>query len=113
MFLNGGMILPPFSTWWTITASAGFSWSRFGPTVPVESAALRVWHPEQPALPVKTALPATGSPCAFAGGAGVAAAVVVVDAAGAGAAPYASFGSLPNTSTAASIGRKNTAHTVT
>src|SRR5947209_4193856 len=32
--------------------------SRFGPTVPVAAAAASVWHPLQPAAPVKTVLPA-------------------------------------------------------
>src|SRR5262249_39206397 len=36
--------------------------SRFGPTVPVAPAAASVWQPAQPAVPVKTVLPAAGSP---------------------------------------------------
>ena len=59
--LNAGIGPPPTLTWWMIVARAGFSWSRFGPTVPVAFAAFSVWQPLQPAL-AKTALPATGSP---------------------------------------------------
>ena len=40
--LNGGITAPPFVTWVWIRASAGFSWSRFGPTVPVEPASFSV-----------------------------------------------------------------------
>src|SRR5690348_3304240 len=46
------MIVPPFVTWWTTMAIAGLSWSRFGPTVPVEPAAARVWQLEQFALKI-------------------------------------------------------------
>ena len=70
--LERGIGPPPFSTWWTIVVGRGFSWSRFGPTVPVELAAFSVWQPPQPAL-AKTRLPAVGSPAR----AGVVAVVVV------------------------------------
>jgi hypothetical protein len=40
--LNAGMTLPPFSTWRFTLASDGFSWSRFGPIVPVACAAFSV-----------------------------------------------------------------------
>jgi hypothetical protein len=36
--------------------------SRFGPIVPLEPAAVKVWHPAQPAEPVKTVLPAATLP---------------------------------------------------
>ena len=62
MSLNAGIGPPPFSTWVRIAASAGFSWSRFGPTLPVAPASFRVWQPEHPAEPVKIAFPAAGSP---------------------------------------------------
>ena len=61
--LNAGIGPPPTSTWWTTIAVSGFSWSRFGPTVPVAPAAFSVWQPPQPAE-AKTSLPAAGSPCA-------------------------------------------------
>ena len=38
------MTAPPFVTWRTTIACAGFSWSRFGPTVPVAPAAASVWQ---------------------------------------------------------------------
>ena len=38
------------------SASEGFSWSRFGPTLPLEPASLSVWQPPQPAV-AKTFLP--------------------------------------------------------
>ncbi len=62
--LNAGIGPPPTSTWCTTIAVSGFSWSRFGPTVPVEPAAFNVWQPPQPAE-AKTSLPAAGSPCAL------------------------------------------------
>ena len=40
--LNGGIAPPPTSTWCSTTGCAGFSWSRFGPTVPVVPASFRV-----------------------------------------------------------------------
>ena len=67
--LNAGIAPPPFSTWCATVACDGFSWSRFGPTFPVDPAAFSVWQPPQPAE-AKTALPS-----------GFAAAVVVVVAA--------------------------------
>src|SRR3954470_22258758 len=51
----------PLVTRATASASGGFAWSRFGPTLPVEPASCRVWQPEQPALR-KTFFPAVGSP---------------------------------------------------
>ena len=38
------MIAPPFVTWRTTRGCEGFSWSRFGPTVPVAPAAFSVWQ---------------------------------------------------------------------
>src|SRR5438093_7743491 len=58
------MTAPPFVTCLTTAASDGFSWSRFGPTVPVAPASASVWQPLQPAEPVKIAFPAAGFPCA-------------------------------------------------
>src|SRR5207247_143188 len=54
----------PFVTRSVTSASVGFGLtvSRFGPTVPVDPASASVWQPVQPAAPVNTALPATGSP---------------------------------------------------
>src|SRR5205823_357002 len=44
--LKAGIGPPPTSTWcWTI-ACDGFSWSRFGPIVPVAPAAFSVWQLE-------------------------------------------------------------------
>ena len=75
--LKAGIGPPPFSTCVTTRASGGFSWSRFGPTLPVAPASFSVWQPEQPEAPVKIALPAVGSP--FDDGAeGVVCAAVVV-----------------------------------
>ena len=42
--LNAGMTPPPFSTWCCAIANDGFSWSRFGPIVPVAAAAASVWQ---------------------------------------------------------------------
>src|SRR5207344_1652781 len=42
--LNAGMTPPPTSTWCCTIASAGLSWSRFGPTVPLVPAAFSVWQ---------------------------------------------------------------------
>jgi hypothetical protein len=50
------MVPPPTSTWCATVLFDGFSWSRFGPTLPLEPAAFSVWHPPQPAE-AKTALP--------------------------------------------------------
>src|SRR5204863_2019467 len=50
--LNAGMIAPPCSTCVLTRASGGFSWSRFGPTVPVVPADARVWHPPHFALTI-------------------------------------------------------------
>src|SRR5436190_10941098 len=54
---------PPFLIWFVAAERLGFSWSRFGPTVPFEFAALRVWQPPQPA-DEKTLLPAEALPFA-------------------------------------------------
>src|SRR5947207_11456457 len=77
------MTAPPLVTCVTTLSYGGFSWSRFGPTVPVAPASANVWQPLQPAEPVKTVLPAA----AFPAGAGVVVVVVVdvdVDVVGAG-----------------------------
>src|ERR1044072_9342825 len=101
------MTFPPFVTWRTTLASAGFSWSRFGPTWPCEPAAFSVWQVVQPALR-KTALPATGSPVGF--GAPPPPVVVVAGVevwAGGFSAAFASpFDSRQKTTTAASIATK-------
>src|SRR4029077_13566356 len=53
--LKAGITLPPLITWcWTI-ARGGFSWSRFGPTVPVVPASASVW--QLPQFAVKMSLP--------------------------------------------------------
>src|SRR5439155_17169672 len=52
---------PPFLIWFVAAERLGFSWSRFGPTVPVEFAAFRVWQPPQPA-DAKTLFPADAFP---------------------------------------------------
>src|SRR6059058_3477895 len=49
------MTAPPFRTCFSTRASDGFSWSRFGPTVPVVPASFSVWQLAQ--FDVKTALP--------------------------------------------------------
>ena len=41
---NAGIPPPPLVTWCTTSASDGLSWSRFGPTVPVDPAAASVWQ---------------------------------------------------------------------
>src|SRR3954451_21601749 len=40
---------PPFATCFSAACSDGFSWSRFGPTFPVEPASFSVWQLPQPA----------------------------------------------------------------
>ena len=80
MLLNAGMTAPPLVTCVTTLSYGGFSWSRFGPTVPVAPASANVWQPLQPAEPVKTVLPAA----AFPAGAGVVVVDVDVDVVGAG-----------------------------
>src|SRR3954452_17359043 len=61
--LNAGIAPPPTVTWWATTSFDGFSWSRFGPTLPLEPAAFRVWQPPHPAE-TKTCLPSGfGAPC--------------------------------------------------
>src|SRR6516164_9337184 len=97
------MMAPPNVTWWTILASAGFNWSRFGPTVPWDPAAFRVWHVVQPAVR-NTFLPATGSPWTVG--------PVVVVVVGGGAA-LASVFSLPRKNTEASIAITKHATTTT
>ena len=47
--MNEGIAAPPFVTCRSTSASAGLSWSRFGPTFPVAPAAFSVWQPPQPA----------------------------------------------------------------
>ena len=42
--LNAGIAPPPTSTWCSTVASDGFSWSRFGPTLPVAPASFSVWQ---------------------------------------------------------------------
>ena len=86
-------------------ASAGFSWSRFGPIVPVEPASFSVWQLVQPALR-KTALPAVGSPVRRRRAPASSGAAVVVCGA---LAPVASGFSLPKISTAEIIATKNSA----
>src|ERR1700722_20190842 len=44
---KAGIPPPPLVTWWTTSASDGLSWSRLGPTVPVEPAAASVWQEAQ------------------------------------------------------------------
>ena len=44
---KAGIPPPPLVTWWTTSASDGLSWSRFGPTVPVDPAAASVWQVAQ------------------------------------------------------------------
>jgi hypothetical protein len=56
--LNAGIAPPPTSTWWATVAFAGFSWSRFGPMLPLVPASFSVWQPPQPAE-AKTCLPPT------------------------------------------------------
>jgi hypothetical protein len=63
--LNAGMPPPPFVTCFSAAASGGFSWSRFGPTLPVAPASFSVWQPPQPAeekicLPFGAAVVAVG-----------------------------------------------------
>src|SRR5205807_2380374 len=100
--LNAGITAPPFSTWrWTI-ANDGFSWSRFGPTVPVEPAFLSVWQLTQPAE-VNTALPAVASPWAPPGVVAVGVEVVGAGAAVVVVSPAALSFSLPKMITAESI----------
>src|SRR4051794_22708902 len=41
---------PPFVTCRRTAAVDGWSWSRSGPTVPLDFAALSVWQPSQPAV---------------------------------------------------------------
>src|SRR3954451_4099241 len=77
--LNAGIPPPPFATWCATVAASGFSWSRFGPTLPFEFASASVWQAVQ--LAVKTALPAAALPVPPAG------AVLVV-----GALPTTVFG---------------------
>src|SRR5207247_9731150 len=74
------MTAPPLVTCVTTLSYGGFSWSRFGPTVPVAPASANVWQPLQPAEPVKTVLPAA----AFPAGAGVVVVDVDFDVVGAG-----------------------------
>src|SRR3954454_22452764 len=54
--LKAGIAPPPTATWCATASFDGFSWSRFGPTLPVEPAAFSVWQPPQPA-DAKTAVP--------------------------------------------------------
>src|SRR6185437_1754257 len=65
--LNDGIAPAPCVTRRKARERAGLAWSRFGPTVPVEPASLRVWQPVQPAER-NTFLPATGSPCLYEAG---------------------------------------------
>src|SRR4051812_26162694 len=58
---NDGMTPAPLRTIAATVAADGFSWSRFGPVVPLEPAALSVWQPPQPALE-KTWAPDRGAP---------------------------------------------------
>ena len=65
--LNAGMTPPPTSTWCFTIASGGFSWSRFGPIVPLAPAAFSVWQLAQfaekidlPSLPAGGAAAAPG-----------------------------------------------------
>src|SRR6202042_1493834 len=44
---KAGIPPPPLVTWWTTSASDGLSWSRLGPTDPVEPAAASVWQAAQ------------------------------------------------------------------
>ena len=70
MPLKAGIAPPPFVTWRWAIARFGFSWSRFGPTVPFVPASLSVW--QLPQLAVKMSLPlvvffaATGLPATIA-----------------------------------------------
>jgi hypothetical protein len=56
--LKEGILPPPLITCVSTVASSGFSWSRFGPTLPVVPAAARVW--QLPQLVAKMLLPVTG-----------------------------------------------------
>src|SRR3954454_18021233 len=58
---NDGMTPAPLRTIAATVAGDGLSWSRFGPVVPLEPAALSVWQPPQPALE-KTWAPDAGAP---------------------------------------------------
>ena len=60
--LKEGMTPLPWVTRSRISESGGFFSSRFGPTVPVEPAALSVWQPPHPATFRKMSFPAAGSP---------------------------------------------------
>ena len=63
--LNAGMTPPPTSTWCFTIASAGFSWSRFGPIVPVACAAFSVWQLAQFAWKIDLpSFPAAGAAAA-------------------------------------------------
>src|SRR5581483_1313313 len=57
---NDGIAPFPCVTRSTTSASGGFAWSRFGPTVPPEPAASSVWQPPQPAL-ANTPVPAAAA----------------------------------------------------
>src|SRR6059058_874218 len=86
--LNAGIAPPPTVTWWATTSFDGFSWSRFGPTFPLEPAAFSVWQPPHPAE-AKTCLPSGfGAPC----GAAVVVVAGVADGWGCPAAVTPQFG---------------------
>src|SRR3954449_12155240 len=57
---KAGMPPPPARTLAAISAGASCNGSRFGPDVPVEPAAVSVWHVPQPAL-LQTTAPVASS----------------------------------------------------